>query len=76
MENKLAGYKKLLNELPEVNKSTLKEIIWHLHSIDSTNQKNSMPAKNIAPIWGPTLMTVEVIIPSLFFLWLVSNLQF
>ena len=60
MERKLDGYKKLLQELPEVNRNTLKELIWHLHSIDSQQEKNSMPAKNLAPIWGPTLMTVVV----------------
>ncbi|CAG0922022.1 unnamed protein product [Notodromas monacha] len=56
---KLEGYENVLKQLPVVNRCTLKALMLHLHSIASQQEINSMPAKNLAPLWGPTLMTVE-----------------
>ena len=53
-------YRSLLEKLAPVNYVTTRRLISHLHSIHLQQERNLMPADNLAAIWGPTLMHVEV----------------
>lgn len=60
-ENKrLQKYLAYLKELPPVNAVTLRRLLAHLHFIHEESEHNLMPVENLAAIWGPTLMHVEV----------------
>nr|XP_018909007.1 PREDICTED: arf-GAP with Rho-GAP domain, ANK repeat and PH domain-containing protein 1 [Bemisia tabaci] len=58
-EEKVAMYRSLLEKLAPVNYVTTRRLISHLHSIHLQQERNLMPADNLAAIWGPTLMHVE-----------------
>ncbi|CAG7722406.1 unnamed protein product, partial [Allacma fusca] len=57
--DKMGEYTKLLNELPQINYNILKKLVCHLHAVHEKQDKNLMPLDNLAPIWGPTLMSVD-----------------
>jgi len=58
-DSKLDQYRELLNQLPPVNYSTLRRLIGHLHSVADQCNKNLMPVFNLAPLWGPNMLTVD-----------------
>ncbi len=60
-EKKVTSYTDLLEQLPTINYNILKKLICHLYAVHELHEKNLMPLNNLAPIWGPTLMNVEVI---------------
>ena len=49
----------LLKQLPPINYNILKKLICHLHAVHELQENNLMPLDNLAPIWGPTLMSVD-----------------
>lgn len=53
-------YRSYLEKLPQINFVTLRKLIGHLHFLDGLSDKNKMPVENLAAIWAPTLMHVEV----------------
>lgn len=59
-EDKLLMYRNLLEQLKPVNYVTVRKLIGHLYFIHQQHEKNLMPVENLAAIWGPTLMHVEV----------------
>jgi hypothetical protein len=59
-EGKLGEYTRLLESLPQINYNILKKLICHLYAVHELRENNLMPLINLAPIWGPTLMNVDV----------------
>ncbi|XP_071951283.1 arf-GAP with Rho-GAP domain, ANK repeat and PH domain-containing protein 1-like isoform X2 [Antedon mediterranea] len=55
--SKIRKYAELVKELPEVNRNTLKELIIHLNDVSDNKQENKMETKNLAAVFGPTLMS-------------------
>jgi len=51
-----------LEQLPPINYLTTRKLIGHLRFIHEQHDKNLMPVENLAAIWGPTLMHVEVLV--------------
>lgn len=49
----------LLSQLPQVNYDTLELTIKHLHSVQENHTDNLMTTKNLAMVFGPTLMRDE-----------------
>lgn len=58
-ERQLDHFKKLIGELPHVNRQTLRKLLGHLHAVQNKCEKNLMSVSNLAALWGPNLMTVE-----------------
>ncbi|XP_033111137.1 arf-GAP with Rho-GAP domain, ANK repeat and PH domain-containing protein 1-like isoform X2 [Anneissia japonica] len=54
---KIREYSDLVKGLPEVNKCTLKELINHLRDVSDNKDENKMEVKNLAAVFGPTLMS-------------------
>uniref|UniRef100_A0A8C5MGV4 ArfGAP with RhoGAP domain, ankyrin repeat and PH domain 1 n=1 Tax=Leptobrachium leishanense TaxID=445787 RepID=A0A8C5MGV4_9ANUR len=52
---KIQQYKTLLQDLPPVNRATLKALIGHLHCIQHFSERNQMNVHNLAIVFGPTL---------------------
>ena len=42
-----------------INYTTLRRLIGHLHVVADQSDKNLMPVFNLAPLWGPNMMTVD-----------------
>lgn len=61
-EEKISLYRSLLEQLPPVNFVTTRRLMGHLYFIHQQRERNLMPVDNLAAIWGPTLMHVEVIL--------------
>jgi hypothetical protein len=59
--DKTVPYRRVLEQLPPINYLTTRKLIGHLHFIHEQHEKNLMPVENLAAIWGPTLMHVEVL---------------
>ena len=55
-------YSVLLSELPGINRRTLSRIVGHLRAVARQAERNLMPNYNLAAIWGPTLLTVDVMV--------------
>jgi len=60
LQSKKAEYLRLLGNLPQINYNILKKLICHLNAVHELSENNLMPLVNLAPIWGPTLMNVDV----------------
>lgn len=58
-EEKVSLYRSLLEKLPPVNYVTTRRLTGHLYRIHQQCERNSMPADNLAAVWGPTLMHIE-----------------
>ncbi|XP_052078111.1 arf-GAP with Rho-GAP domain, ANK repeat and PH domain-containing protein 1-like isoform X2 [Mytilus californianus] len=56
VESKLSFYKFQLNQLPLVNKCTVKKLMLHLACLSTYSAENKMDIKNIALAFGSTLM--------------------
>lgn len=59
-EEKVSLYRSQLEKLPPVNYVTVRRLMGHLYHISLQCERNLMPVENLAAIWGPTLMHVEV----------------
>jgi hypothetical protein len=57
----MVPYRRVLEQLPPINYLTTRKLIGHLHFIHEQHEKNLMPVENLAAIWGPTLMHIEVL---------------
>ncbi|XP_071507946.1 arf-GAP with Rho-GAP domain, ANK repeat and PH domain-containing protein 1-like [Diadema antillarum] len=55
---KLQWYKYLLGELPKVHYHTIKTVIAHLIRVRENDVVNKMTDKNLASVFGPTLMAL------------------
>ncbi|XP_070552605.1 arf-GAP with Rho-GAP domain, ANK repeat and PH domain-containing protein 1-like isoform X2 [Ptychodera flava] len=55
--SKLQWYKYCLEQLPQINRETLKKLIGHLLRISEHSKENKMVIANLAAVWGPTLMS-------------------
>ncbi|KAI8142543.1 hypothetical protein BJV82DRAFT_669689 [Fennellomyces sp. T-0311] len=55
-EQQLAQFQKCIHSLPSENYNTLKYLMQHLDRVQQQNQENLMTTKNLAVIFGPTLM--------------------
>uniref|UniRef100_T1GLG9 Rho-GAP domain-containing protein n=1 Tax=Megaselia scalaris TaxID=36166 RepID=T1GLG9_MEGSC len=53
---KINAYRELLSRLYTIEYETLKKLVGHLAFIHSMRSKNKMEIKNLAVIWGPTLL--------------------
>merc|ERR1719461_1675791 len=58
-DQKLDRYRELLNKLPTINYNTLRRLMGHLHIVADQCEKNLMPVYNLAPLWGPNILTVD-----------------
>lgn len=56
----MALYRSQLEKLPPVNYVSTRRLMGHLHHISQNCEHNLMPVENLAAIWGPTLMHVDV----------------
>jgi hypothetical protein len=52
-------YIQLIRELPEVNRSTLFELLKHFQRVIEHSSENRMSANNLAIVFGPTLMWTQ-----------------
>eukprot|EP01127_Copromyxa_protea_P009634 TRINITY_DN2286_c0_g1_i1.p1 TRINITY_DN2286_c0_g1~~TRINITY_DN2286_c0_g1_i1.p1 ORF type:complete len:630 (-),score=143.30 TRINITY_DN2286_c0_g1_i1:140-1813(-) len=50
----------VVNHLPDANRRVLKILTRHLNKVCSFSAKNSMPVKNVAIVFGPTLLRPQV----------------
>lgn len=55
-KERLHEIKKLLNDLPDHQYSTLKHLILHLKKVVDNSEVNKMEARNLAIVFGPTLV--------------------
>ncbi|KAL0096937.1 hypothetical protein J3Q64DRAFT_1807308 [Phycomyces blakesleeanus] len=53
---KIDKFFELLSQLPAANYETLKILCRHLHRVQERNSENLMTTKNLAMVFGPTLM--------------------
>ncbi|CAI8051664.1 Arf-GAP with Rho-GAP domain, ANK repeat and PH domain-containing protein 1 [Geodia barretti] len=58
-EQQLVQLKSLVEQLPPVNRETLKRIIGHLNRVIDHESKNKMGRTNLVSLFAPTLMTVN-----------------
>ncbi|XP_041440596.1 arf-GAP with Rho-GAP domain, ANK repeat and PH domain-containing protein 1 isoform X4 [Xenopus laevis] len=52
-------YQELLQNLPQVNRATLKALITHLYCIKHFSDENQMNVHNLAIVFGPTLFQTD-----------------
>ncbi|XP_041438699.1 arf-GAP with Rho-GAP domain, ANK repeat and PH domain-containing protein 1 isoform X2 [Xenopus laevis] len=52
-------YQELLQNLPQVNRATLKALITHLYCIQHFSDENQMNVHNLAIVFGPTLFQTD-----------------
>jgi len=60
--DKTLHYRRVLEQLPPINYLTTRKLIGHLRFIHEQHDRNLMPVENLAALWGPTLMHVEVLV--------------
>ncbi|XP_016298878.1 rho GTPase-activating protein 21-like isoform X2 [Sinocyclocheilus anshuiensis] len=53
---RLKGFKRLLHELPDHHYETLKFLSAHLKTVAENSEKNKMEPRNLAIVFGPTLV--------------------
>lgn len=56
---RLNQLKKLIKSLPKHNYYTLKHLVYHLRRVADNNAINKMEAKNLAIVFGPTIVRTE-----------------
>lgn len=59
-DEKIILYRTILERLPAINYVTVRKLLSHLYYIQLQSDKNLMTVLNLASIWGPTLMHVDV----------------
>lgn len=57
---KIINYRSLLERLPIINYVTVRKLLNHLYHVQLQSDTNLMSAQNLAAVWGPTLMHLEV----------------
>jgi hypothetical protein len=55
----MVRYLELLGQLPAINYKTLRKLMGHLSIVAGQMEKNLMPVINLAPLWGPNILTVD-----------------
>ncbi|KAI8877893.1 RhoGAP-domain-containing protein [Backusella circina FSU 941] len=55
-QEKSSKFVELLSQLPKVNFDTLKLLLQHLHKVQERSVENLMTTKNLAMVFGPTLL--------------------
>ncbi|KAG1079825.1 hypothetical protein G6F42_023592 [Rhizopus arrhizus] len=55
-QSKTDKFFELLSQLPKVNYDTLRLLIKHLYSVQKRHNENLMTTKNLAMVFGPTLL--------------------
>lgn len=55
-QRRMATIRKLLRDLPEHHFETLKHLMFHLKRVVEHSEVNKMEAKNLAIVFGPTLV--------------------
>ncbi|KAI8640782.1 hypothetical protein BD408DRAFT_419236 [Parasitella parasitica] len=55
-QKKIDTFVDLLSQLPKVNYDTLRLLIQHLYSVQTRHKENLMTTKNLAMVFGPTLL--------------------
>ncbi|XP_064648445.1 rho GTPase-activating protein 21-like isoform X2 [Lineus longissimus] len=55
-EKRMLNLKRLIHELPETHFETFKHLAQHLNTVAAHGQYNKMDAKNLAIVFGPTLI--------------------
>lgn len=55
-QSRLNGIKRLVDELPEPHYSTLRYLVGHLSRVAAKSHINKMEARNLAIVFGPTLI--------------------
>ncbi|XP_054767759.2 rho GTPase-activating protein 12-like isoform X2 [Lytechinus pictus] len=58
-DQKILAFRALFGEMPRVNQDTIFALFSHLKRVMDNVQHNRMPAKNLATVFGPTLMWPE-----------------
>ncbi|XP_071495619.1 rho GTPase-activating protein 15-like [Diadema antillarum] len=58
-EQKIKAFQELIRGMPPVNRETIRTLFSHLKRVMDNVQHNRMPAKNLATVFGPTLMWPE-----------------
>ncbi|XP_014814814.1 PREDICTED: arf-GAP with Rho-GAP domain, ANK repeat and PH domain-containing protein 1, partial [Calidris pugnax] len=58
-EAKIGEYRRLLGNLPTVNRATLKTLINHLFRVQLFSGENQMNTHNLAIVFGPTLFQTD-----------------
>uniref|UniRef100_A0A8C0HPA4 ArfGAP with RhoGAP domain, ankyrin repeat and PH domain 1 n=1 Tax=Buteo japonicus TaxID=224669 RepID=A0A8C0HPA4_9AVES len=58
-EAKISEYRRLLGNLPTVNRATLKALINHLFRVQRFSGENQMNTHNLAIVFGPTLFQTD-----------------
>uniref|UniRef100_A0A1X7TTF8 Uncharacterized protein n=2 Tax=Amphimedon queenslandica TaxID=400682 RepID=A0A1X7TTF8_AMPQE len=58
-ENQMYQLQSLIDQLPDINRETLKRLIGHLLKVIQHESDNKMSQSNIISLFGPTLMTVD-----------------
>ncbi|NWY00785.1 ARAP1 protein, partial [Nothoprocta ornata] len=58
-EQKIGEYRRLLGNLPAVNRATLKTLINHLFRVQRFSGDNQMNTHNLAIVFGPTLFQTD-----------------
>ncbi|KAG1136911.1 hypothetical protein G6F37_011638 [Rhizopus arrhizus] len=58
-QERIDKFYELLSQLPKVNYDTLELLMKHLHSVQEHSSENLMTTKNLAMVFGPTLMRDE-----------------
>ena len=48
-----------MSRLPAVNYNTVRKLMGHLSIVAGQMDKNLMPVINLAPLWGPNILTVD-----------------
>ncbi|XP_041478626.1 rho GTPase-activating protein 27-like isoform X2 [Lytechinus variegatus] len=59
LDQKILAFRALFSEMPRVNQDTIFTLFSHLKRVMDNVQHNRMPAKNLATVFGPTLMWPE-----------------
>lgn len=58
-QQRLEEIRRLINRLPPHNYHTLRHIILHLKTVVDNSEVNKMEAKNLAIVFGPTIIRTE-----------------
>ncbi|XP_030846201.1 rho GTPase-activating protein 27 isoform X4 [Strongylocentrotus purpuratus] len=58
-DQKILAFRELFGEMPRVNQDTIFALFSHLKRVMDNVHHNRMPAKNVATVFGPTLMWPE-----------------
>ncbi len=55
-EKAIEKLRNLIHNLPDVNYETLRHLVFHLKKVAENSEKNRMEPRNLAIVFGPTLV--------------------